>query len=62
MRRKERREPGIVTVDADDAESNLPEACVGMAESAGAGGGAAVICAPADSIEIQETIEAAIRR
>jgi hypothetical protein len=62
MRRKERREPGTVTVEAEDDESNLPEDCAVIAGSAGAVGAAAVLCAPADRQAIQENIEAAIRR
>jgi len=62
MRRKERREPGIVSVDAEDAESNLPEDCAGIVASACAAGAAAVLCAPADNENRQEAIEAASRR
>jgi DNA-binding NarL/FixJ family response regulator len=52
----------MVSVDADDAASNLPEDCAGIVASACAAGAAAGLCAPADGENIQEAIEAAIRR
>lgn len=52
----------MVSVDADDAESNLPEDCAGIVASACAVGAAAVFWAPADGENIQEAIEAAISR
>jgi hypothetical protein len=52
----------MVSVDAEDGESNLPEDCAGIVASACAVGAAELLCAPADSGNMQEAIEAAIRR